>query len=67
MKKIFTKKYNNLLMLSVVSIASIVIPTGAVLGNTDYVNTHVTGGSISFGYSYSKRPADGSQRYAQTT
>ena len=37
MKKIFTKKYNNLLMLSVVSIASIVIPTGAVLGNTDYV------------------------------
>lgn len=67
MKKIFTKKYNNLLMLSVVSIASIVIPTGAVLGNTDYVNTHVTGGSISLGYSYSKRPADGSQRYAQAT
>lgn len=65
MKKNFTKKYNNLLMLSVVSIASIAIPISAVFGNTDWVDTETTGKPLSGEISGGLRPASGSEKYAE--
>ena len=67
----FFRRYNNLLLLSLVSITSILIPFGIALGNEDnascptcYVNTETVGKPISGEVSGSQR-ADGSQDYAE--
>ena len=64
MKKNFTKKYDNLLLLLLVSVASILIPSGTVFGNTDWVNTKTSGAHLSGEIPGSLR-ANGTQKYAE--
>ena len=70
MKNFFVKKYNNLILFLIISIASIIIPSSIVLAvvpdPTRWVDTETKGKPLSGGKPTPER-ADGTQRYAEPT